>query len=283
MFHYLIKEDEFLPAKEIDENGLKALNSEIRRKILDKASEKRVSIEDLTNELDIKQQAAYYHVEDMLDSGLLKATDGRPRYFEADKSAYYFSPEFVESEDNPLMLENVPEILRGFIENRKIKTKLVVGAPYPHGEFNRRHKTGYKAGELSAVLGNYGRRRQQLIYTDTELNNEIRGKPLISVAGPLVNTLSQELNNKMPAKFTESHNKIITEKNSYSGDEIGFVAKTEVEGKDRMMVAGLYGIGTSAAIEALSSMPSQLGSKGAVVKGYGTKHDIEEVKILEKL
>jgi DNA-binding transcriptional ArsR family regulator len=81
MFHYLVKEDEFLPVKEVDEKGLKALNSEIRRKILEKASEKKVSIQDLTESLEIKQQAAYYHVENMMDSGLLEASEGRPRYF----------------------------------------------------------------------------------------------------------------------------------------------------------------------------------------------------------
>lgn len=283
MFHYLVKEDEFLPVKEIDEKGLKSLNSDIRRKILEKASKKKVSIEDLTEKLDIKKQAAYYHVEDMLDSGLLEATDGRPRYFATEDSAYYFRPDFVDPEENPLMLENVPEILQGFAENRKIKARIIVGAPYPHGEHDRRHKTAYKAGEISAILGNYGRRREQLIHTDTELDEKLRQSPLISVAGPLVNTLSDELNGKMPAKFTESHDKIITEENTYSGDETGFIAKTEVEGKKRLVVAGLFGLGTSAAIEALSSRAGELGEKGAVVRGYGTKHNIEEVEIVEKL
>ena len=283
MFHYLVKEDEFLPVKEVDEKGLKSLNSDIRRKILEKASEKKVSIEDLTEKLDVKQQAAYYHVEDMLDSGLLEASESRPRYFSAEKSAYYFRPGFVEPEENPLMLENVPEILRGFVENRKIEARIIVGAPYPHGKHERRHKTAYKAGEISAILGNYGRRRQQLIHTDTELDEKLRGRPLISVAGPLVNTLSEELNGKMPARFTESHDKIITEENTYSGDETGFIAKTEVGGKERMVVAGLFGLGTSAAIEALSSRAGELGEKGAIVKGYGTKHSIEEVQIMEKL
>ena len=283
MFHYLVKEDESLPVKEVDEKGLKTLSSDIRRKILVKASEKKVSIEDLTEKLDIKQQAAYYHVEDMLDSGLIEATDGRPRYFTAENSAYYFRPDFVEPEENPLMLENVPEILQGFVENRKIKARIIVGAPYPHGEHDRRHKSAYKAGEISAILGNYGRRRKQLIHTDTELDEKLREKPLISIAGPLVNTLSDELNGKMPAKFTESHDKIITEENTYSGDETGFIAKTEIDGKRRMVVAGLFGLGTSAAIEALSSRAGEIGKNGAVVRGYGTKHSIEEIEIVEKL
>jgi hypothetical protein len=181
------------------------------------------------------------------------------------------------------MLENVPEILQGFVENRKIKARIIIGAPYPHGEHDRRHKTAYKAGEISAILGNYGRRRQQLIYTDTELDGKIRERPLISVAGPLVNTLSGELNGKLPAKFTASHDKIITEKNTYSGDEAGFIAKTDVDGRERIVVAGLFGLGTSAAIEALSSRPGSLGENGAVVRGYGTKHNIEEVEVVEKL
>lgn len=283
MFQYLVKEDEFLPVKEVDEEGLKALNSEIRRKILEKASEKRVSIEDLTEDLDVKEQAVYYHVEDMMDSGLLDATDGRPRYFSAENSAYYFRPDSVEPDENPLMLENAPDILQGFVENRRIEAGIIVGAPYPHGKHERRHKNAYRAGEISAVLGNYGRRRRQLIYTDTELDEKIRERPLISVAGPLVNTFTEEINSEMPARFTETHDRVITEENSYSGDEIGFVAKAEIDGSERMVVAGLFGLGTSAVIEALSSRASELGENGAVVRGYGTKHSIEELEIEEKL
>lgn len=283
MFHYLVKENEFLPAKEVDKEGIKALNSEVRRKILEKASEEKVTVKDLTMDLDLKQQAVYYQVEQMLEAGLLEASEGRPRYFTAGKSAYYFRPDFVDSEENPLMLEKVPEILKGFVENRSIEARIVVGAPYPHGEYDRRHKTAYKAGELSAVLGNYGRRRSQMVHTDTELDQGLRGRPLISVAGPLVNTFSDELNSRMPVKFTEDHDRIITENSTYSSDETGFIARREVDGKLRMVVAGLFGIGTSAAIEALVSRPGELGEKGAVVKGYGTKRSIEGVEIVEKL
>jgi hypothetical protein len=112
---------------------------------------------------------------------------------------------------------------------------------------------------------------------------KVMDKPLISVAGPLVNTFSAELNSKMPAKFTETNNEILTKENSYSGDETGLVARVEIEGRKRMLVAGLFGLGTSAAIYALANKAEQLGSNGAVVKGYGTKHNIEEVEILEKL
>jgi DNA-binding transcriptional ArsR family regulator len=280
-----VKEDEFLPVKQVDEAGLEALNSEIRRRILDYASGQKVTVEDIVGELDVGEQSAYYHLKQLVEQELLEVTEGKPKFFEAENSGYYFKPDFVESEENPLILENVPEILRGFVENRKIKSRIIVGAPYPHGEHDRRHKTGYKAGEISAVLGNYGRKRGQLIHTDTELGNNMKlmDKPLISVAGPLVNTFSAELNSKMPAKFTETNNEIITKENSYSGDETGLVARVEIGGKKRMLVAGLFGLGTSAAIYALANKAEQLGSNGAVVKGYGTKHNIEEVEILEKL
>ena len=283
MFHYLVKEEEFLPVKEIDEKGLEALNSKVRRDILEKASSQKILVSDLVEEMGLDRQTAYYHLEKLESSGLMDTEGGKPKTFEADLSAYYYKPGFVEPEENPLMLENVPEVLQGFVENQRIKSRIVVGAPYPHGEHERRHKTAYKAGEISAILGNYGRRRQQLIHTDTELNEKIREKPLISVAGPLVNTLTEELNSEMPAKFTETHDTVITEESSYSGDEIGFIAKAEIDGSERIVVAGLFGLGTSAAIEALSSRASELGENGAVIKGYGTKHNIEEVEIVEKL
>lgn len=283
MFHYLVKEDEFLPAKEIDEDGLDALGSAQRRKILNMVSDRDMTVSEIVEEIDLDRQTVYYNLEKLESSGLVNTEGSRPKYFSSDLAAYYFRPENVGPEENPLMLENVPEVLEGFIENRKIDARIVVGAPYPHGEHDRRHRTAYKAGEISAVLGNYGRRRGQMIYTDTELNERIRDKPLISVAGPLVNTLSGEINSKMPAKFTGDHDRIVTENTTYSGDETGFVARTEVDGVPRMIVAGLFGLGTSAAIEALASRAEELGEKGAVVKGYGTKHSIEEVQIVEEL
>jgi DNA-binding transcriptional ArsR family regulator len=283
MFHYLVKEDEFLPAKEIDEKGLKALEDEQRRKILNMVSERDMTVSELVSELDMGRQTLYYNLEKLQEGGLIASEGSRPKYFSSDIAAYYFRPENVEPEQNPLMLENVPDILEGFVEDRKIDARVIVGAPYPHGEHDRRHKNAYKAGEITAILGNYGRKRQQLIYMDTEVDEKIRERPLISVAGPLVNTLTDELNSEMPAKFTEGHDRIITENSTYSGDETGFIAKAEVEGKERIVVAGLFGLGTSAAIEALSSRAQELGENGAVVKGYGTKHSIEEVEIVEKL
>ena len=283
MFHYLVKEDEFLPAKEIDEKGLKALEDEQRRKILNMVSERDMTVSELVSELDMGRQTLYYNLEKLQEGGLIASEGSRPKYFSSDIAAYYFRPENVEPEKNPLMLENVPDILEGFVEDRKIDARVIVGAPYPHGEHVRRHKNAYKAGEITAILGNYGRKRQQLIYMDTEVDEKIRERPLISVAGPLVNTLTDELNSEMPAKFTEGHDRIITENSTYSGDETGFIAKAEVEGKERIVVAGLFGLGTSAAIEALSSRAQELGENGAVVKGYGTKHSIEEVEIVEKL
>lgn len=283
MFHYLVKEDEFLPAKQIDEKGLKALEDEQRRKILNMVSERDMTVSELVSELDMGRQTLYYNLEKLQEGGLIASEGSRPKYFSSDIAAYYFRPENVEPEQNPLMLENVPDILEGFVEDRKIDAKVIVGAPYPHGEHDRRHKNAYKAGEITAILGNYGRKRQQLIYMDTEVDEKIRERPLISVAGPLVNTLTDELNSEMPAKFTKGHDRIITENSTYSGDETGFIAKAEVEGKERIVVAGLFGLGTSAAIEALSSRASELGENGAVVKGYGTKHSIEEVEIVEKL
>lgn len=283
MFHYLVKEDEFLPAKEIDERGLKALEDTKRRKILNMVSDRDMMVSEIEEEMDIGRQTLYYNLEKLQEGGLITSEGSRPKYFSSDLAAYYFRPENVKPEENPVMLDDVPDILQGFVENRRINARIIVGAPYPHGEHDRRHKTAYKAGEITAILGNYGRRRQQLIHTDTELDEKIRERPLISVAGPLVNTLSDELNSRMPAKFTEGHDRIITENSTYSGDETGFIAKAEVEGKERIVVAGLFGLGTSAAIEALSSRAQELGENGAVVKGYGTKHNVEEVEIVEKI
>lgn len=285
MFDYLVKEDAFLPAKQIGSEGVKALGNSVRREILRRAADGSVTVDGLVKELDLDRQTTYYHVRKLSEAGLLESTGSRPKYFSSDKSAYYYKPEFVKPEENPIILGNKPDILQGFIEKRQIKTRIIVGSPYPHGEYNRRHRTSYKTSELTCALGNYGRKRQQLVYTDTELekDEDLRNRPLISIAGPLVNTFSAELNSSMPIKFNSSYDRIIAPNNVYSGEEKGFVARTTIGDEPRMMVAGLYGMGTSAAIEALSSRTTEIGEKGAIVRGLGTKHSIDEVEIIEKL
>ena len=287
MFHYLVKKDEFLPAKEINQKGLEALQDNQRRKILNLLSEKEMTVSDMEEQLNIGKQTLYYNLEKLQNGNLIDSKGSKPKYFSSDLAAYYFKPENVEPEENPVMLENIPDILEGFVKNKRIACKIVVGAPFPHGEYDRRHRTSYKAGEIAAILGNYGQRSKKLIFTDTELDNNpnLNQGPIISVAGPRVNSLSAELNDKMSVKFDPAKglDSIITPNNSYGGSEYGFVVREMIKGRLTMMVAGISGIGTSAAIEALSSRASELGEKGAIVKGYGTKHSIEEVQIIEKL
>lgn len=285
MFHYLIGEDEFLPAKEIDESGLEALSNQVRRKILRESSSGKFRVQDLVQKMDLDQQTAYYHLKKLESSGLLNSEGSRPKTYETENTAYYFRPDYVEEEENPLVLGDVPEILEGFIQERRIKSRIIVGAPYPHGETNRRHRNAYKAGEIASVLGNYGSISQQLVHTDKELSRKehLREHPLISLGGFRVNTFTDEIRSKMPIKWEESGDKIILESGeSFTGGEKGFITRAEINGEPRMVVAGISGIGASAAIHALHQIPEQLG-KGAVVEGFGTKEHIERVDVLKTL
>jgi len=283
MFHYLVKEDEFLPVKELDETGLEALNSDVRRKILEKACSEDVRVSDLVESLNLDRQTAYYHLEKLQGAGVLDSEGSRPKVFSADPSAYYFKPNFVESEENPLMLENVPEILRGFVENRRIKTRIVVGAPYPHGENNRRHRTSYLAADLACQLGNYGSRSKQLIYSDVQAE-KLEEEAEVMIGGFRVNERTKQLYKEFPIKFSSSGDEVVMKNgNSFTGADTGYIVRGEVNGKPKMILAGISGLGTSAAVRAVASRIDELGDKGAIVKGYGTKENIEEVRILEKL
>ncbi len=283
MFHYLIKEDEFLPVQEISETGLDALNSSERRKMLDIISDNQVSVSELAEELDMDRQTLYYNLEKLSEAELIDSEGSRPKYYSSDSVAYYYRPENVEPEENPVAMGEVPELMEGFVEQRRIKTRIVVGAPYPHGENDRKHRTSYLAADLACQLGNYGSRSKQLIYSDVEAEN-LDDAPEIIIGGFRVNQKAKELYTRFPAKFSSSGQEILTDTgNSYTGADTGYISKTIIDGVPKMIVAGISGLGTSAAIRALSSRIDELGSKGAVVRGYGTKERVEEVKILEKL
>lgn len=285
MFNYLVKEGEFLPAKEIDENGLDALNSEIRRKILKLASKEEKTTKELLKNLEIDKQTLYYNLNKLEKTNLIEVKGGRPKYYKTENAAYYYEPEHVEKEDNPLILQETPKIFEGFIEKRQFTGKVVVGSPYPHGEYERRHRTSYMAGNLCFLIGNYSRSSKNVIITDTKVEDQksYSEKPLISVSGPKVNTLSKKINHKMPIKFSETLDQILTPQNTYKSSEYGLISKGEINDQPRMMAAGLSGIGTSAAIEALSQRADELSNKGNVVRGYGTKNNIEDVEIVEKI
>lgn len=286
MFDYLVKEDEFLPVKSLKEKDLDILGSKVRREILRRCGEKPRKVSELAEGMDMDRQTVYYHLGKLKDAGLLKSEGAHPRMFSSEESALYYRPEYVEPIENPAYLSNTPGILEGFVKERRIKTKIIVGAPFPHGEYGRRHRTAYKAGDVACVLGNYGRKSKQLVHTDVEVENNptLMENPLILVAGPRVNTITKKLNDSMPIKFDSSGDRILTgDRKSFSGEEIGFVAREEIDGNLRMIVAGISGIGTSAAIEALYSRAKELGKKGSVVQGFGTKENIEEIKILHRL
>jgi DNA-binding transcriptional ArsR family regulator len=283
MFHYLVKEDEFLPAREINQKGLKALQDKQRRKILNLLSEKEMTVSDMEEQLNIGRQTLYYNLEKLQNGGLIDSEGSKPKHFTSDIAAYYFKPENVEPEENPVMLDDVPEMLEGFIKDRRVKARIVVGAPYPHGENNRRHRTSYKVGDIACELGNYGSRSKQLVYTDVEAQR-MEEAPEIMVGGFRVNELTRNSYTKFPIKFSASGDEILTKSgNSYTGADTGYVTRTEIDGVPKMIAAGISGLGTSAAIKSLASRVNQFGKEGVVVRGYGTKELVEEVEILEKI
>jgi len=283
MDRYLVGEDGFVPAVELGSEGLEVVSGGIRRRILSAVESGISEASGISDELGIDRQTAYYHLDRLEECGLLESEGSRPARYSVVEAAFYYRPDFVSETDRPPGITDIPEILNGFMEKGSIACGIVVGEPYLHGEYNRRHRFGYLAAELAAALGNYGRRDGEIIYTDGELDKEIRSKPLISVAGPLVNTLSAELEDELPAGFSDDYNAVKTEEKTYSGDNIGYVARSDVNGTPRILAAGIYALGTSAALEALSSRPEELGENGAVVKGTGTKRNVDDVDILEKL
>lgn len=283
MFHYLIKEDEFVPVQEVDTDGLDALNSEVRRKIVSAASREKVTVSDIVERMDLDRQTTYYNLKKLESAGILESEGSRPKYYSSDNVAYYYRPEGVRAEENPVALGDIPEILRGFVAERRVTARIVVGAPYPHGENNRKHLTSYKVGELACQLGNYGSRSEQLVYTDVEAA-KLPDVPEIAVGGFRVNELTRDIYTEFPVKFSRSGDEILTsDGNTYTGADTGYVIRGEVNGVPKMVVAGISGLGTSAAIKLLASRIEDCGGKGAVVRGYGTKEAVEDIEVLERI
>ncbi len=245
-------------AVELDVQALKILADPERLEILKLLAEKPTYPRILAEKLGMHEQKVYYHLRLLKKSGLVKedVKDNRiVKFYTTEKHAYCFIPEYAEKLELPLkeFFPSPPEILQGFVEDGKINCKIVIGAPYPHGKYNKASKSGYLVAEIACVLGRYGISEKKMIYTDEELSEEGKKDNLIIVAGMHVNTVQAEVNEYLPIKFDDHGTKIIStiSKEEYIDPDCGFICRAKNpfdERKNIIVIAGLESVSTKACI-----------------------------------
>lgn len=261
-------------AKELKKpEALKVLSDKTRLKILEILAEKPHYPRALSMKLKMHEQKVYYHLHLLKKHGFVEEeTKYSTKVYKTKPLAYCFIPKFAEKTQISLgeFFPSPPEILKNFIKDGEIDCKIVIGVTYPHGQFNKGSKSGYLAGEIAALLGKYGESRRKLVFTDEELAEKDKEDNLIILGGMYVNTLQEEINEKLPIKFDKNGTKIIStlSKEEYVDPDCGFICKAKNpfnKDKEIIVIAGLESAATKGAIFAFKQKLDRI-EKGNMYK-----------------
>jgi DNA-binding transcriptional ArsR family regulator len=239
-----------IKALKLKEKQLKALMDPFRLKLLSELTEEHYSSE-LAKKFKMSEQKLHYHMKLLEESGLIvKVKDESKRgalahIYRSKANAFgLILPGAVGETRGPEILDFVTDAL------------MVVGSPDPHGAYKARARDNYYAGELGLFLGKFSQSIQ--VRTDTELRPDDRKHNLILIGGPIVNTLTSEINDQLDIRFTTENGTVIHSKKtgkSYYDDEIGLIAITQNPWdpeKKIIVFAGKGYKGTKSAIVAFS-------------------------------
>jgi len=251
--------------EKLDGEKLEALNSEIRREILELLRDERDYPASLAEKLGISKQKTHYHLKKLRESGLMERENtGKKQIYHMKDSKFIFNAEPEKSR----FLEQLPD--HGLI---------VVGSPDQHGEDQVRARDGHLAGDIGARLGKLGKNFSTKLDTEIHRDN-LFDRPMVVLGGILTNTVTKELNKEFPAHFSgESfpYREITTEKKTYTDPSIGVIAKNG----DKILVAGIRNTGTEAAVKAfqdIDDVKDYLVVKGLDIDGDG---EIDDYEVLE--
>ncbi len=261
--------------KGLKSDQLSALDSPIRRQILQLLWEEPDYPASIAKKLEISKQKAHYHFKKLLDSELIEK---RSTENVSGGSATYYSPtakRFIYSKNEITDTAFFEEFFQDETEGL-----IVVGAPDTHGPDQVRARDGHLAGDIGVKLGNMGGKFTTV--WDTEVvRDKMFDQKMVLVGGVLTNTVTKKFNEKFPAYFSGEgfpYREITTPRDTYTDPDIGLVARN----KDKLLVAGVRNTGTKAAVKAFMELGPEeknyLVVRGLDLDGDGEIDDYEVIE-----
>lgn len=265
MSYRLLKdEDDSCWVKEIellDRNKVNHLSPKTLR-ILEEIGEERTYSKRIAEDLDLHEQKVYYHTRKLEDLGLIEVWKKEKRggavckYYKPSAEAFGFDLGGDWNKIKPHKMEISEELLSffsEFIRDGVFQGSIVVGSPKEHGPFLTSARDGHYAIQLGIFLGNFCDLEDRFVVKlDTEVKAEnALDRNLMLIGGPITNTVSRDINEKLKVRFDWEENwKIISEKtgNEYSRENLGLIAKIQDDGHTRMLLSGLDFKGTKTCI-----------------------------------
>ncbi|MDG6966697.1 MAG: winged helix-turn-helix transcriptional regulator [Nitrososphaerota archaeon] len=243
----------------------------------------------IARELKLYHQTVYYHMKRLEGAGLVRRVSqktvrgGRAQLFAlaADGYAVEFDVKGVEY-GPPTSLsrsERFGRFLAEFVAGGQLDGWIVVGSPEAHGPNRTQGRDGHYAIQLGFAMGQFVRVPKPFpVKLDVDLKAEkLQSSNLLVVGGPRTNVVSAELNPHMPVRFSEeaffgaivdpSGRKYLSEFDSV----VTKIRNPWDPSKVCVVVAGLSGAATKAAVIGLTNMPDD------VLSGYSEGSDFAVV------
>lgn len=294
-----------VPVKELNFSQIKPLGSKLSIEILKILAKEPNYPKNVAKKLRVNEQRIYYHIRNLEKAAIIEVS--RTDYVSGARANIYaltedaFAIKFKEFKESPNIIESEKEqkkFLEPFIENGQLNCRIIVGSPDPHGPEKARSRDGYYGIDLALFFGTFLDHIPTLnVKLDTETREIDLKDNLILLGGPVVNTITEKINSKLPIKFEKKNNwcikSTITGK-SYHSDECGIIVKIKNPfnpKKQILLVAGKRYAGTRAVTIAFLKYFNEIfaGNKfndkilAKVVEGVDLDSDgiIDDIEILE--
>lgn len=263
---------------------LSIFGSELSLKIVKELARNPGCAMDLSRKLEQHEQKIYYHLRNLERAGIIKQTRTEQRYGMTAKIFDVVSPvvatklynDGYEIKDKARARDpKIVKFLEPFVKDGKLNAKIVIGNPYPHGEYEKGAFDGPYVTDLALFLGNYVKELKLPCYKlDTQVRKDDLNDNLIIIGCPRVNVVANKLNYDLPVFFDKEREWNVVAKETgkvYSDDTIGVVIKHDNpfnRKKKILVLGGKRSRGTIAAIIAFTQNTKRLIKEERAKKTY---------------
>jgi len=294
-----------LPTKELSNEQVKVLGSGLAQNILKVIAEKPSYPKEIARKIGVHEQKVYYHIRNLEKAKIIEVF--KTERVQGAIASFYklVQPSFVikfkdfqETQKIAELAEIPKSFLEPFIEDGELNAVIIVGSPDPHGPEKARSRDGYYGIDLALFLGTFLNYVPSLnVKLDTEARKEDLEKNVILLGGPVVNSVTERINETLQIKFIKEENwkiKSLVSGKEYLSDETGVIIKTKNpfnKKKKILLVAGKRYAGTRAVMIAFIKHFNEIikGNKfnnkimAKVVEGVDLDSDgiVDEVEVLE--
>lgn len=283
---------------------MRILSNPVAWRILELLSRGEKYPAQVSKELKIYEQSAYYYIRKLVKIGAVEEVGksfvrgGTARLYRAACPSFGIEMDWGETQLGATKGEegqrlNARKFFKDCLSNTdgSFKGLIVVGSPDPHGPYKSSARDGHYAVHLAFFLGNIATAAptEFVVKLDSDAKAEkvTAGNNLISIGGPGTNIITAEFNRYLPIRFDEKNfwSGLVEERSGkrYGLDSHGLIAKIKNpydSNSSLIVIAGVRSSGTKSAVIALTNHGEEVLKKyngeenwALVVQGFDMDSD----------